>query len=124
MPRPSVKPTVSLGSTIGALKLPSLNRTKPRTTALESMYSPTMSPLSLIFCGSGEFRCDQFACYLVRNQRQHLTLRKRSSYPGAFHHRRILPQPCETDARTSNPTARRSSASKCRNKNDADEGDA
>src|SRR5215831_12523760 len=30
MPRPSVKPKASLGSTIGALKLPSLNRTKPR----------------------------------------------------------------------------------------------
>src|SRR5947207_15656568 len=41
----------------------------------------------------------------VHYQWQHLTLRKRSSYPGAFHHRRILPQPCETDARTSNPTA-------------------
>ena len=54
MPRPSVKPTVSLGSTIGALKLPSLNRTKPRDTPLESMKTPTMSPLSLIFCGEGQ----------------------------------------------------------------------
>ena len=36
MPRPSVKPTVSLGSTIGSLKLPSLNRTKPRVTPVET----------------------------------------------------------------------------------------
>src|SRR6266487_6550678 len=30
----------------------------------------------------------------------------RSSYPGAFHHRRIFPQPCETDPRTLCPATR------------------
>ena len=56
MPVASVKLQVSLGSTIGALKVPSLNRTKPRVvTALESKYPPTMSFVSLIFYGWVEF---------------------------------------------------------------------
>jgi hypothetical protein len=60
----------------------------------------------------------------VHYQRQQRILRKRSSYPGAFHHRRILPQPCGTNARTSNPTAGDHQQVNAENKNDAGEDDA
>jgi hypothetical protein len=72
------------------------------------------------------FDVTSFACYLGLLSTAAAHVEKAIKLPGAFHHRRILPQPCETDARTSNPTAGDHQRVNAENKNDADEdeGDA